>query len=34
VPLYLAAWLIIPEEGRETAPLDGWLHRADLRGQH
>jgi len=24
---YLAAWLIIPEEGSDTAPLAGWLRR-------
>ncbi|MQA77755.1 MAG: PspC domain-containing protein [Streptosporangiales bacterium] len=24
---YLAAWLIIPEEGSDTTPLAGWLRR-------
>lgn len=24
---YLAAWLIIPEEGTDTTPLSGWLRR-------
>lgn len=28
VAIYLAAWLLIPEEGSETAVADGILHHA------
>ncbi len=28
VPLYLAAWVLVPEEGSNTAIADGFLHHA------
>ncbi len=31
IPLYLAAWLLVPEEGTEYAIADDLLHQANLR---
>ena len=32
VPLYLAAWVLIPEEGSNVAIADGVLHHAQCHG--
>lgn len=31
VPIYLAAWVLVPEEGSGTAIADGFLRRAGCR---